>query len=65
MADFTVQTTCLFVIQLTIEKGLSYVMNQLASLSFNKLHMVLGVVNDKELDDILSFFPVEATYYFL
>ena len=45
-------------------EGLSYVMNQLASLSFNKLHMVLGVVNDKELDDILSFFPVEATYYF-
>ena len=45
-------------------EGLSYVMNQLASLSFNKLHMVLGVVNDKKLDDILSFFPVKATYYF-
>ena len=45
-------------------EGLSYVMNQLASLSFNKLHMVLGVVNDKKLDDILSLFPVKATYYF-
>jgi len=45
-------------------EGLLYVMNQLASLSFNKLHMVLGVVNDKKLDDILSLFPVKATYYF-
>ena len=45
-------------------EGLSYVMNQLASLSFNKLHMVLGVVNDKKLDDILSLFPIKATYYF-
>ena len=46
------------------KEGLSYVMNQLASLSFNKLHMVLGVVNDKKLDDILTLFPVKATYYF-
>ncbi|MDC0870740.1 bifunctional folylpolyglutamate synthase/dihydrofolate synthase [Flavobacteriaceae bacterium] len=45
-------------------EGLSYVMNQLASLSFNKLHMVLGVVYDKKLDDILTLFPVKATYYF-
>jgi len=45
-------------------EGLSYVMNQLASLSFNKLHMVLGLVNDKKLDDILTLFPVKATYYF-
>jgi len=45
-------------------EGVSYVMNQLASLSFNKLHMVLGVVNDKKLDDILTLFPVKATYYF-
>ena len=46
------------------KEGLSYVMNQLASLSFDKLHMVLGVVNDKKLDDILTLFPIKATYYF-
>ena len=46
------------------KEGLSYVINQLASLSFDKLHMVLGVVNDKKLDDILTLFPVKATYYF-
>jgi len=45
-------------------EGLSYVMNQLTSLSFNKLHIVLGVVNDKKLDDILVLFPANATYYF-
>jgi dihydrofolate synthase/folylpolyglutamate synthase len=39
-------------------------MNQITSLSFNKLHIVLGVVNDKKLDDILVLFPANATYYF-
>ena len=45
-------------------EGLSYIMNQITSLSFNKLHIVLGVVNDKKLDDILVLFPANATYYF-
>jgi dihydrofolate synthase/folylpolyglutamate synthase len=28
------------------------------------LHIVLGVVNDKNLDEILPLFPVGAKYYF-
>ncbi len=28
------------------------------------MHVVLGVVNDKDLTDILPLFPKKATYYF-
>ncbi|MFC0780742.1 bifunctional folylpolyglutamate synthase/dihydrofolate synthase [Flavobacterium sp. HJSW_4] len=44
--------------------GLSVVMNQLKNEKFEKLHIVLGVVNDKDLDSILPLFPKEAQYYF-
>ncbi len=45
-------------------EGLSIVMTQLQRESFNSLHMVLGVVNDKDLSLILSLFPKNASYYF-
>jgi dihydrofolate synthase/folylpolyglutamate synthase len=44
--------------------GLSVVMNQLRNEKYEKLHIVLGVVNDKDLDSILPLFPKEAQYYF-
>lgn len=44
--------------------GLEVVMNQLKNEKFEKLHIVLGVVNDKDLDSILPLFPKEAQYYF-
>src|SRR5690606_27333674 len=31
---------------------------------FDLLHIVLGVVNDKDLDEILPLFPSAAQYYF-
>ena len=46
------------------KEGLEYVMHQLANETFKKLHIVLGVVNDKKLEDVLSFFPRHASYYF-
>ncbi|MCH2033297.1 MAG: bifunctional folylpolyglutamate synthase/dihydrofolate synthase [Tenacibaculum sp.] len=46
------------------KEGLTYVMEQLKKESYNRLHIVLGVVSDKELDAILPLFPKEATYYF-
>ena len=39
-------------------------MNQLQHESFEKLHVILGVVSDKNLDTILPLFPKEARYYF-
>ncbi len=46
------------------KEGLTYVIEQLKSESYNKLHIVLGVVNDKNLDLVLPLFPINATYYF-
>ena len=46
------------------KEGLSLVMDQLAREDFSELHIVLGVVSDKDLDSILPLFPTYATYYF-
>ncbi|WP_026728935.1 bifunctional folylpolyglutamate synthase/dihydrofolate synthase [Flavobacterium denitrificans] len=44
--------------------GLSVVMTQLQKETYENLHIVLGVVNDKDLHSILPLFPKKATYYF-
>jgi len=44
--------------------GLEIVMKQLQREEFDTLHFVLGVVNDKDLDDVLPLFPKNAKYYF-
>ncbi len=44
--------------------GLKLVMEQLATESYEKMHIVLGVVSDKDLTSILPLFPKSATYYF-
>jgi dihydrofolate synthase/folylpolyglutamate synthase len=44
--------------------GLEIVMKQVARQKFDILHIVLGVVNDKDLDDVLPLFPKNAKYYF-
>lgn len=44
--------------------GLKIVLNQIQKEKFDELHIVLGVVNDKDLDEILPLFPKKAKYYF-
>jgi dihydrofolate synthase/folylpolyglutamate synthase len=44
--------------------GLELVLNQLENEEFDTLHFVFGVVNDKDLDEILPLFPKKAIYYF-
>lgn len=44
--------------------GLEIVLNQIQKETFDTLHIVLGVVNDKDLDEILPLFPKKAIYYF-
>jgi dihydrofolate synthase/folylpolyglutamate synthase len=46
------------------KEGLSIVMKQLKKEKFDNLHIVLGVVSDKDLETILPLFPIDATYYF-
>ncbi len=45
-------------------EGLIYVIKQLLKEDFKKLRIVLGVVNDKDLEKILPLFPRGAKYYF-
>ena len=45
-------------------EGLSIVLNQLQKESYNKLHIVLGLVKEKAIDRILPLFPKDAIYYF-
>lgn len=46
------------------KEGLAYVLAQLKKESYDHLHIVMGVVNDKDLTRILPLFPTEARYYF-
>jgi dihydrofolate synthase/folylpolyglutamate synthase len=45
------------------KEGLEYVVNQLAKIKNNRLHIVLGFVSDKDLSAVLPLFP-EKAYYF-
>ena len=45
-------------------EGLTYVMEQLKDENYQNLHIVFGVVNDKDLNSILPLMPKHATYYF-
>jgi len=45
-------------------EGLKYNLNQIKRIPRSKLRFVLGFVNEKDLDSVLSLFPAEAEYYF-
>ena len=46
------------------KEGLFYVMDQLQKETYNKLHIVFGVVKDKDLTSIVGLLPQKAVYYF-
>ena len=46
------------------KEGLTYVMEQINVETYDNLHIVFGVVNDKDLKSILPLMPKKATYYF-
>jgi dihydrofolate synthase / folylpolyglutamate synthase len=46
------------------KEGLVYAMKQLQEEEFENLYLVIGVVNDKDLDSVLPLFPKSAKYYF-
>jgi dihydrofolate synthase/folylpolyglutamate synthase len=45
-------------------EGLRLVFKQLQSEKFQRLHVVLGMVNDKDVLSLLELFPKQAQYYF-
>lgn len=46
------------------EQGIAVALRQINAVRFNNLHIVLGMVNDKEIDKILQMLPRSATYYY-
>ncbi len=46
------------------KEGLTYVLRQLREEKFDRLHLVWGMVADKDLAEILPLLPKRATYYF-
>jgi len=45
-------------------EGLKYVISQLLKQPYKQLHIVLGFVQDKNLQQVLPLFPKQAIYYF-
>ena len=44
--------------------GMEYIADQLAHEKYKTLHIVLGMVNDKDISSVLAFLPKKAVYYF-
>ena len=46
------------------EDGIREVLKNINSYQYNNLHMVIGMVKDKDISKILAMLPQKATYYF-
>ncbi|WP_454800997.1 bifunctional folylpolyglutamate synthase/dihydrofolate synthase [Mucilaginibacter phyllosphaerae] len=45
-------------------EGITEVLKNIATVKFNHLHFVIGMVNDKDISKVLAMLPTQATYYF-
>ena len=44
--------------------GITYIVEQLKQQTYRQLHIIIGMVNDKDISGVLSLLPKDATYYF-
>ena len=44
--------------------GIRYIVEQLREEKYRRLHIVIGMVNDKDIRGVLALMPKEAVYYF-
>lgn len=44
--------------------GISYIVSQLEAQKYDTLHIVIGMVNDKDITGVLKLLPKNAKYYF-
>lgn len=44
--------------------GMTYITQQIRTIEYDRLHIVIGMVNDKDIRGVLRLLPQEATYYF-
>ncbi len=47
------------------EEGISFLSQKIKSLTYKNLHIVIGMVNDKDHSQVLSLLPKDAEYYFV
>jgi len=46
------------------QDGIKQLLRQIHEIKFNHLHLIFGMVKDKDIQKVLEQFPKEATYYF-
>lgn len=46
------------------EDGIKMIIDQIANTAFQHLHVVFGMVADKNIENVLKLLPADATYYF-
>ncbi len=46
------------------EHGIRYIVDQFRAEQYDKLHIVFGMVNDKDVNSVLKLLPPDASYYF-
>jgi dihydrofolate synthase/folylpolyglutamate synthase len=46
------------------EDGIRQILQQIQLTQYNQLHIIIGMVKDKEINQVLSLLPKHATYYF-
>ncbi len=44
--------------------GMKYIIKQLSNIPHQQLHIIIGMVNDKDVNTVLSLLPSKAKYYF-
>jgi dihydrofolate synthase/folylpolyglutamate synthase len=44
--------------------GIQTLLEQIASIQYSQLHLVMGMVKDKDIDSVLALLPDNASYYF-
>ncbi len=44
--------------------GITYIVEQLKQQTYRQLHIIIGMVNDKDISGVLSLLPKDAVYYF-
>ena len=44
--------------------GMQYIVEQLSYMKYDNLHFIIGMVNDKDINGVISMLPKNAIYYF-
>ena len=44
--------------------GIQYIVEQLAAQKYQRLHIIIGMVNDKDISGVIAMLPKDAIYYF-